>query len=54
MAFSYAVITKVGKEWHVSVNNFAGTQEVTTKTLPELLGQTERLITNVSSENKES
>lgn len=50
MAFSYAVIRKIGKEWHVSVNNYADTDEAICKSLDEVLVTTKRMIDKVSTQ----
>ena len=44
MAFSYAVIRHDGDGYHLSVNDFAATHEVTKKTLDEILKDARRLI----------
>ena len=37
MAFSYAVIRHDADGWHASLNDFSKTDEITTRTLPDLL-----------------
>ena len=49
MSFSYAVIRQDGDGWHLSVNDFSKTHEVTKKTLPDILKEAQRLITEVKS-----
>ena len=44
MAFSYAVIRHDADGWHVSINNFSQTEEITTKTLPDLCQKMQQAI----------
>ena len=44
MAFSYAVIRHDADGWHVSINNYAQTEEITTKTLPDLCQKMQQAI----------
>lgn len=50
MAFSYAVIRHDGDGWHLSVNDFATTHEVTKKTLNDILKEAERVIKNAGGQ----
>jgi predicted RNase H-like HicB family nuclease len=50
MSFSYAVIRHDADGWHVTVNDFAQSHEVTTKTLPDLLQRAKRLIEQAQGE----
>lgn len=48
MAFSYAVIRHDADGWHVSINDFSRTDEITSKSLPDLLQRTRKAIESLT------
>ena len=50
MAFSYAVIRHDADGWHASLNDFSKTDEITTRTLPDLLQRMRKGIEEMQKE----